>query len=97
MPRERKTLGVNPAIAKQFVSDPDSVAPEPAEPKDTSLAESVISELKAAKAEARVRMTIDLPKSTHKRLKTLAGDLDTDLSTLVRTVLDKFLEQSDDI
>lgn len=93
----RKPLGVNPAVAKQFISDPDSVSPEPAEPRDASLAKSVLNELKASKPEPRIRMTIDLPRDKHKRLKAIAQDNDTDLSTLVRTILDKFLDQLDEI
>jgi len=99
---ERKKLSTD--VMKEFVKNPESaagdsaVAQQPAptvepEPAQSDLTASVLAEFKAGKSEPRVRMTVDLVKSRHKRLKAVASELDTDMSTLVRTLIDKFLDE----
>lgn len=67
--------------------------PASAEPSD--LTTSVLAEFKKPEAERKVRITVDLYASRHKRLKAIAADLDTDMSTLVRTLIDKFIDEVD--
>lgn len=100
---ERKKLSQD--VMKEFLKNPDAVAEnppttaeqqqQPASKEPSDLTASVLAEFKAGKSEPRVRMTVDLVKSRHKRLKAVAQDLETDMSTLVRTLIDKFLDEVD--
>lgn len=106
---ERKRLSAD--VMKEFVKNPDKAtpkaepspqadqAPTPA-PKNESkgqsdLTASVLDEFKKKDAERKVRITVDLFKSRHKKLKSIAGELETDMSTLVRTLIDKFIDEVD--
>lgn len=100
---ERKKLSQD--VMREFLKNPDAVVEAPPPPADrhqpraskdpSDLTASVLAEFKAGKSEPRVRMTVDLIKSRHKRLKAVAQDLETDMSTLVRTLIDKFLDEVD--
>ncbi len=99
---ERKKLSQD--VMKEFLKNPDAVAEtppttaeqqQPVSKEPSDLTASVLAEFKAGKSEPRVRMTVDLIKSRHKRLKAVAQDLETDMSTLVRTLIDKFLDEVD--
>ena len=99
---ERKKLSQD--VMKEFLKNPEAVAEnppttaeqqQPASKEPSDLTASVLAEFKAGKSEPRVRMTVDLVKSRHKRLKAVAQDLETDMSTLVRTLIDKFLDEVD--
>lgn len=97
---ERKKLSND--VMKQFLKNPEktaataddiSEAAPSTEPSD--LTASVLAEFKKPNAERKVRITVDLYASRHKRLKAISGDLDTDMSTLVRTLIDKFIDEVD--
>jgi hypothetical protein len=100
---ERKKLSQD--VMKEFLKNPDAVVEDPPTPaarhqqpaakEPSDLTASVLAEFKAGRSEPRVRMTVDLIKSRHKRLKAVAQDLETDMSTLVRTLIDKFLDEVD--
>lgn len=102
---ERKKLSQD--VMKEFLQNPEAAAgsipaPEqkgkrsqPESPEQSDLTASVLAEFKSVEAEPRVRLTVDLVKSRHRQLKAVAQNLDTDMSTLVRTLIDKFLDEVD--
>jgi len=98
---ERKKLSND--VMKQFLKNPDKTAAAADDPPETAapstepsdLTASVLAEFKKPNVERKVRITVDLYASRHKRLKAISGDLDTDMSTLVRTLIDKFIDEVD--
>ena len=100
---ERKKLSQD--VMREFLQNPEAAAENipaaeqkgkrsrPAAPEQSDLTASVLAEFKAVEAEPRVRLTVDLVKSRHRQLKAVAQNLDTDMSTLVRTLIDKFLDE----
>lgn len=59
-----------------------------------SIEEDTVSEFKREKKNepgARVRITIDLPKPRHRKLKQLVAELDTDMNALVNRVIEKIV------
>lgn len=85
----------NPEAAAEGIpdSEPKARRSRPAATEQSDLTASVLAEFKANEAEPRVRLTVDLVKSRHRQLKAVAQNLDTDMSTLVRTLIDKFLDE----
>lgn len=86
MPARKPLL---PADAAAFVrgGGPDIPAPETtAKPAPTPPARP------AADGEARVRFTVDLPRSLHKRLKLAALERDQPMTDLARQALAEWLE-----
>jgi hypothetical protein len=59
--------------------------------KAQGLASEVVAQFKVK--EATTRITIDLPKSQHLALASLAKHLDTSINTLGRTLIERFLDQ----
>lgn len=95
---ERKKLSDD--VMKEFLRNPDKATTPPGEtppgatptgPSDLTAA--VLAEFEKPEAERKIRLTVDLYASRHKRLKAIAADLDTDMSTLVRTLIDKFVDE----
>ncbi|MGB3518575.1 MAG: hypothetical protein WBA43_19110 [Elainellaceae cyanobacterium] len=85
----------NPEAAAESTPAPEQKGKrsQPSAPEQSDLTASVLAEFKAVEAEPRVRLTVDLVKSRHRQLKAVAQNLDTDMSTLVRTLIDKFLDE----
>jgi hypothetical protein len=83
----------NPGKAAAKADDMPEITASPTEQSD--LTASVLAEFKKPNPERKVRITVDLYASRHKRLKAISGDLDTDMSTLVRTLIDKFIDEVD--
>jgi len=71
-----------PADAAAFVRGDDM----PAKPPEAAPSAPV-----AAEPEARVRFTVDLPRSLHKRLKLAAVDRDLPMTDLARRALEEWL------
>jgi len=97
---ERKKLSND--VMKQFLKNPgktaaaaDDISEAAPSTEPSDLTASVLAEFKKPNAERKVRITVDLYASRHKRLKAISGDLDTDMSTLVRTLIDKFIDEVD--
>lgn len=95
---ERKKLSND--VMKEFLRNPDKATTPPGEtPSGSTPAElsdlttAVLAEFEQPEAERKIRLTVDLYASRHKRLKAIAADLDTDMSTLVRTLIDKFMDE----
>ncbi|MEY4358596.1 MAG: ParG [Cyanobacteriota bacterium] len=83
MPSPRKPL--LPADAAAFIrgDDPTPVA-------DTQIRVEMAKP--ASETEARVRFTVDLPRSLHKRLKQAALDRDRKMTDLARVALEEWLD-----
>lgn len=71
--------------------------------KDSLPASSTSSNMKDIKSElkrrdeepsVRVRITTDLPKLIHTRLKKAVADIDTDSNKLVKTLIESFLDEN---
>lgn len=98
---ERKKLSAD--VMKAFVKNPeasdDKKANEPTiqqgSQETSSLTDSVLARFKGAESEPTTRLTVDLPKSMHKRFKGIAQDLDTDMSSLLRVLIEKFVEEAE--
>ena len=79
----RKPL-LNPDAAAFVRGDaPAAPAPQPPAPAPAQA---------AADGEARVRFTVDLPRSLHKRLKVAAMDLELPMTDLARQALAEWLD-----
>ena len=84
MPARKPLSNALPPDAAAFVrGEPPAAppAPSPAVPPPPAVAE-----------EARVRFTVDLPRSLHKRLKLAALNQDEPMTDLVRQILAEWLE-----
>lgn len=77
------------ADAAAFVRGDAPAAPAP-QPPAPSLAAAPAPA--AADGEARVRFTVDLPRSLHKRLKQAALDLEEPMTDLARRALGEWLD-----
>jgi hypothetical protein len=84
MPARKPLL---PADAAAFVRGdaPAAPAPQPSAP-------STAAAPAAADGEARVRFTVDLPRSLHKRLKVAAMDREKPMTDLARQALGEWLD-----
>ena len=88
MPARKPLL---PADAAAFVRGDDPPAPAPkatAKPAPALVAPTPA----AGDGEARVRFTVDLPRSLHKRLKLAAVDRETPMTDLARQALAEWLD-----
>ena len=86
MPARKPLL---PADAAAFVRGDAPAAPAP-QPPAPSLAAAPAPA--AADGEARIRFTVDLPRSLHKRLKQAALDLEEPMTDLARRALGEWLD-----
>lgn len=86
MPARKPLL---PADAAAFVRGdaPAAPAPQPSAPAPVAAHAPA-----AADGEARVRFTVDLPRSLHKRLKVAAMDLELPMTDLARQALGEWLD-----
>ena len=86
MPARKPLL---PADAAAFVRGdaPAAPAPQPAAPSTAAAPAPA-----AADGEARVRFTVDLPRSLHKRLKVAAMDREKPMTDLAREALGEWLD-----
>ena len=86
MPARKPLL---PADAAAFVRGdaPAAPAPQPAAPSTAAAPAPA-----AADVEARVRFTVDLPRSLHKRLKVAAMDREKPMTDLAREALGEWLD-----
>ena len=86
MPTRKPLL---PADAAAFVRGdaPAALAPQPSAPSTAAAPAPA-----AANGEARVRFTVDLPRSLHKRLKQAALDLEEPMTDLARRALGEWLD-----
>ena len=86
MPARKPLL---PADAAAFVRGdaPAAPAPQPSAPSTAAAPAPA-----AANGEARVRFTVDLPRSLHKRLKQAALDLEEPMTDLARRALGEWLD-----
>ena len=86
MPARKPLL---PADAAAFVRGDAPAAPAPPPPAPSLAAAPAPA---AADGEARVRFTVDLPRSLHKRLKQAALDLEEPMTDLARRALGEWLD-----
>ena len=86
MPARKPLL---PADAAAFVRGdaPAAPAPQPSAPSTAAAPAPA-----AANGEARVRFTVDLPRSLHKRLKVAAMDREEPMTDLARQALGEWLD-----
>jgi hypothetical protein len=83
----RKPLLAPDAAAFLQGDAPASPAPQPPAPSPAAAPAPA-----AADGEARVRFTVDLPRSLHKRLKQAALDLEEPMTDLARRALGEWLD-----
>ena len=84
MPARKPLL---PADAAAFVRGDAPAAPAPPPPAPSPAAAPA-----PADGEARVRFTVDLPRSLHKRLKLAAVDRELPMTDLARQALGEWLD-----
>ena len=86
MPARKPLL---PADHAAFVRGeaPAALAPQPSAPSTAAAPAPA-----AADGEARVRFTVDLPRSLHKRLKVAAMDREKPMTDLARQALGEWLD-----
>jgi hypothetical protein len=89
MPARKPLL---PADAAAFVRGDTPAAPAPQPPTPSPTAAPAPT---AADGEARVRFTVDLPRSLHKRLKQAALDQEEPMTDLARRALGEWLDSRD--
>ena len=61
--------------------------------EETSLTADVIEVFKSNQKEATTRFTVDLPKSRHQRFAIVSKQLNTNMSSLARVLIEKFLDE----
>ena len=61
--------------------------------EETSLTADVIEMFKSNQKEATTRFTVDLPKSRHQRFAIVSKQLNTNMSSLARVLIEKFLDE----
>ena len=83
----RKPLLTTDAAAFVRGDAPASPAPQPPAPSPAAAPAPA-----AADGEARVRFTVDLPRSLHKRLKQAALDQEEPMTDLARRALEEWLD-----
>ena len=86
MPARKPLL---PADAAAFVRGDAPAAPPPPPPAPSPAA---VPASAAADGEPRVRFTVDLPRSLHKRLKQAALDREEPMTDLARRALGEWLD-----
>jgi hypothetical protein len=70
------------------------VSTEPLESiEESSLTADVIELFKSNQKEATTRFTVDLPKSRHQRFAIVSKQLNTNMSSLARVLIEKFLDE----
>lgn len=60
---------------------------------NTDLASKVLAKFQTEEKEPTVRLTVDLARSQHKKFKSVAQHLNTDMSSLARVLVEEFLSQ----
>jgi hypothetical protein len=86
MPARKPLSSALPPDAAAFVRGEAPSPPEAQSPPPVAAAAP------AAAEEARVRFTVDLPRSLHKRLKLAALNRDEPMTELARLILTEWLE-----
>lgn len=81
-PNEQLTENITEVTTEKNLHDQSKVQ---------GLASEVVAQFKVK--EATTRITIDLPRSQHLALSSLAKHLDTSINTLGRTLIERFLDQ----
>jgi hypothetical protein len=61
--------------------------------EEPSLTAEVIEMFKSNQKEATTRFTVDLPKSRHQRFAIVSKQLNTNMSSLARVLIEKFLDE----
>jgi len=61
--------------------------------EESSLTADVIEMFKSNQKEATTRFTVDLPKSRHQRFAIVSKQLNTNMSSLARVLIEKFLDE----
>lgn len=89
MPARKPLSSALPPDAAAYVRGEAPAAPPPQPPAPSPAAAPAPA---AGDGEARVRFTVDLPRSLHKRLKLAALNRDEPMTDLAREVLAEWLE-----
>jgi hypothetical protein len=61
--------------------------------EESSLSVDVIEAFKRTQKEATTRFTVDLPQSQHQQFAIVSKKLNTNMSTLARVLIEKFLTE----
>lgn len=87
------------AKAKSHDSKPEKTKPKrgatATKAEESSLSVDVIEAFKRTQKEATTRFTVDLPQSQHQQFAIVSKKLNTNMSTLARVLIEKFLTEID--
>jgi hypothetical protein len=101
---DRTKQGDNPRPQQQAKAKSHNPKPEKTKPKggstatkaeESSLSVDVIEAFKRTPKEATTRFTVDLPQSQHQQFAIVSKKLNTNMSTLARVLIEKFLTEID--
>ena len=85
------------AKAKSHDSKPEKTKPKrgsiATKTEESSLSVDVIEAFKRTQKEATTRFTVDLPQSQHQQFAIVSKKLNTNMSTLARVLIEKFLTE----
>jgi transcription initiation factor IIF auxiliary subunit len=90
---------VSNSVSTEFSTDKlvevnTEVSADPLESiEESSLTADVIEMFKSNQKEATTRFTVDLPKSRHQRFAIVSKQLNTNMSSLARVLIEKFLDE----
>lgn len=91
---EEKLAEVNAEASQQVSTDSkDEKEVGYSDESVSSLASEVIAQFQIAEKEATVRFTVDLAQSKHKKFGVIAKQLNTNMSSLARTLIEKFIAE----
>jgi hypothetical protein len=99
---DRTKKSRNPHPQQQIKSKSNNLKPEKTKLKrgsnatkaeESSLSIDVIETFKIAQKEATTRFTVDLPQSQHQQFAIVSKKLNTNMSTLARVLIEKFLTE----
>jgi hypothetical protein len=99
---DRTRQSDNPRPQPQVKAKSSNPKPEKTKPKrgsnaakaeESSLSVDVIEAFKIAQKEATTRFTVDLPQSQHQQFAIVSKKLNTNMSTLARVLIEKFLTE----
>jgi|GEM_PF-4343632 len=77
----------------KLIKQHTEVSADTLEIEETSLTADVIEMFKSNQKEATTRFTVDLPKSRHQRFAIVSKQLNTNMSSLARVLIEKFLDE----
>ena len=100
--RTKQSDNDNPCPQQQAKAKSHNPKPEKTKPKrgstatkaeESSLSVDVIEAFKRTQKEATTRFTVDLPQSQHQQFAIVSKKLNTNMSTLARVLIEKFLTE----